>query len=370
MDWPTAGRCALLAGIAAAALIAHWVAVLIMAAEMGELMDRRVLHLHSALVLSVVGIYAVIGVLGWRRPRSRRLGSTLEYAVTFMWPVVTLSMMWTTGLYTSGYPVLLLSGLVLGLALIRFRVVATGFAFAFVYFFALVWLERTERIAYAPLFRELPMGEDGRPLSAWMRDQVQLITSTTMLVWFVLGALLSRWRERERQVIELSRIDGLTGVYNRRYFIEIVEIEHARAYRYDSQFAIIMVDLDHFKAINDRHGHLVGDAALVAVAGALRAALRTSDLIGRYGGEEFSLFLPEASTEEAFAAACRCADRIKAIELKTGKGENVRLTASFGVAAFAGEESLAEVLRRADNALYEAKASGRDRVIVAIDHVE
>ncbi len=172
-------------------------------------------------------------------------------------------------------------------------------------------------------------------------------------------------REKNQRLEELSNTDGLTRVVNRRHLMELLDLEFTRARRYNNALSFVMVDIDHFKAINDRYGHQVGDEALTAVASVLRQDLRRNDVIGRYGGEEFSLLLPETVGDGARVVAERYRKRLEEYQLNA-QGERIRLTASFGVAELAPElTNLDALVRRADAAMYQAKHQGRNRVVVA-----
>ncbi|MFO1271478.1 MAG: GGDEF domain-containing protein [Rubrivivax sp.] len=163
----------------------------------------------------------------------------------------------------------------------------------------------------------------------------------------------------------LSRHDGLTGVLNRRAFEEALRDEWLRARRGGGAFSVVLLDLDHFKQVNDRLGHQAGDLALAHAAQQLKAVARGSDLVARYGGEEFALVLPDVDAEGAAAAAQRLLQRLRSTPLKVGEAELV-VTASAGVAQCSSADADDhEALRRADAALYRAKAEGRDRVQIA-----
>ena len=153
---------------------------------------------------------------------------------------------------------------------------------------------------------------------------------------------------------------------NRREFVATFERELARSNRYGQPLSVVIVDLDHFKKINDRHGHLAGDAVLMAASGMLGQELRAEDSLARYGGEEFVLLLPATDGEGARAVAERCRARLASTPI-VADGASVSLTASFGVASRApGDAARAEeLLRIADDALYRAKKAGRNRVVAA-----
>ncbi len=164
----------------------------------------------------------------------------------------------------------------------------------------------------------------------------------------------------------LARTDGLTGLLNRRAFFEVGQTLLAGARRDDRPFAVVMMDIDHFKDVNDDHGHAMGDTALVAIADVIRATKRESDVAGRVGGEEFAVVLPNTDPSEArkFAERLRHAIRSHTIE----EGDVVlKLTASLGVTDFTPDDlALDAVIQRADAALYRAKADGRDCTVMAV----
>jgi two-component system cell cycle response regulator len=162
----------------------------------------------------------------------------------------------------------------------------------------------------------------------------------------------------------LALTDPLTQVLNRRALTLRLTAELDRARRYESVVTLLMVDLDHFKRINDTHGHLVGDEALREVAAILRHAVRSVDVVARYGGEEFVVVLPETAEEGGIVFAERLRDSIASHEFHVPGRSALALTASIGVATFPAPrvESVEDLFARADAALYRAKADGRDRV--------
>jgi diguanylate cyclase (GGDEF)-like protein len=207
-------------------------------------------------------------------------------------------------------------------------------------------------LAPATLALQTARGADAQPM----------LIALTSAVLFGLVVLRMSWlvRRVEEQAAELSRAartDALTGAPNRRAWDEQIAIELARAKRTGAPVSVAMLDLDHFKAYNDRHGHPAGDRLLRAVTDAWRAQLRTIDVLARYGGEEFGLILPGCGVDLAAAI-------VERLRLATPGGES----SSAGVAAWDGIECADTLLARTDQALYAAKHAGRDRTVVA--HVE
>lgn len=170
-------------------------------------------------------------------------------------------------------------------------------------------------------------------------------------------------RESNRQLERLSHTDPLTGLANRRSFIDTLLREFERSQRGNLPLALIMVDADHFKQINDHYGHLLGDQVLIALAEALQHFMRPYDTAARFGGEEFAVILPATDLDQALLVAGRLRERVAA-RLFTGALEGLQVTVSLGVAALPHPRILTpeQLLHAADTALYQAKHNGRDRV--------
>jgi two-component system, cell cycle response regulator len=168
-------------------------------------------------------------------------------------------------------------------------------------------------------------------------------------------------QQREAQIVEMSLTDPLTGVGNRRRLDQALGIEIARANRTVGGLCAFMADLDHFKCVNDTHGHEAGDSVLATFGALLRKQTRPTDIVARFGGEEFVVLMPDIHLEKAVAAADRVRMAFAACPVEPLP---VPVTASFGVAEWAAGERGDDLLRRIDQALYAAKRSGRNRVVV------
>lgn len=167
------------------------------------------------------------------------------------------------------------------------------------------------------------------------------------------------FEERERQAVT----DTLTGLYNRRAFFDTAEKEVVRARRYQRPLSLILFDIDHFKAVNDTYGHLIGDQVLRVLSSRVKKAVRSTDFVCRYGGEEFLVLMPECDRDEALAMAERLRQIASEMTVVTAGG-SLSLTISLGVASLSsdGDESVEALINRADRAMYEAKAAGRNAV--------
>lgn len=180
---------------------------------------------------------------------------------------------------------------------------------------------------------------------------------TSAVAAAILVQLLDRIGELQQRLEVAARTDELTGLPNRRVLFEVLAREIDRARRRNAELTAVFVDFDRFKRVNDRHGHQVGDTVLREAAAAIKAGLRTYDVVGRYGGEEFVMVLPDTNAGDGHAVAERIRETVAA---KVFAGE-VRVTISTGVADLAKGMDADRLLKAADTALYRAKRAGRNR---------
>ncbi len=162
---------------------------------------------------------------------------------------------------------------------------------------------------------------------------------------------------KNRRLEELSMKDYLTDLFNRRALIEKLDFEIKRSMRRNSPFSVLMLDLDHFKLVNDTHGHQIGDKILIQLADLFKKSVREIDIVGRYGGEEFLIILPDCELNEAVKVAERIRSAVEAFEFES----HIHMTISGGVAEY-HTGSIEDLIAAADQYLYEAKESGRNRI--------
>ncbi len=177
--------------------------------------------------------------------------------------------------------------------------------------------------------------------------------------------LQDQLRERNAELDEISRMDVVTGLPNRRHLLEHLQVETSAARRRGEQFGLLMVDVDHFKKVNDEWGHESGDAVLRIVAARLASACREEDVAGRWGGEEFVVVAPASDIDGATALAERVRALVAESPIPVGASGSITVTVSVGVVA--GIDDVDDLLRRADEALYEAKQTGRNRVVASVE---
>lgn len=193
---------------------------------------------------------------------------------------------------------------------------------------------------------------------------VGFFIATGSIFMLMLCAMFEERRRLVEQLTDLACKDGLTQISNRRHFVESAERAIAQAHRHGRSLSLMLLDVDHFKQVNDRHGHAVGDLVLAMVGRCCREIARKSDLVGRVGGEEFALLLPETPAKGAQEFAERLRLLIADQEVKTEQGL-VRITISAGVSSLGEQDALEGLMTAADRAMYQAKHSGRNRVELA-----
>ncbi len=193
-----------------------------------------------------------------------------------------------------------------------------------------------------------------RPLS-----NGDLVTTGGLVFKFIVGGNVEALYHEE--IYRLTILDGLTGVHNKRFFLEFLEREVARALRHARPLTLVMLDLDHFKEINDTFGHLAGDAVLKRVAQAIGGRVRRDELLARYGGEEFAVVLPETDLEGALTFAEKVRSEVERSKFSFD-GQDIRVTVSVGVSILRSGDDSEALIAAADAELYRAKREGRNRV--------
>jgi two-component system cell cycle response regulator len=192
-----------------------------------------------------------------------------------------------------------------------------------------------------------------------LRDGDLLKIGNAIFKFLIGGNIESAYHE---EIYRMTIIDGLTQVFNKRYFIENLEREIPRCTRHQRPLSLVMFDIDHFKKINDQHGHLTGDYVLREMARRIRTRVRKEEVFARYGGEEFALTLPEASRDQAMKVA-EDLRRLVAAESFDFEGDRISVTISLGVGTIVQATAPDSFIKVADENLYKAKRTGRDRVV-------
>ena len=235
----------------------------------------------------------------------------------------------------------------------------------------LEWLEEIRSRHIAPVVILAGGGDERLAVDAMKKGAADYIPKSFLTAEHFIHALVharQTWnlmKEKEHLQEELARMaiyDYLTEVLTRRALMELLEAEIQRTTRYERDLSVMIVDIDHFKRVNDSYGHIVGDAVLRKVAQVLRKAVRRSDTVGRYGGEEFVIILPETPLEKALMLAEKLRKQIAAAAVKHEGQKLNAVTVSIGVAQYDEDSSVDHLINRSDQWLYKAKENGRNQV--------
>lgn len=299
--------------------------------------------------------------IGFRLRRRHPDVAWYQYATTLYYALTMTYCSWMVGTHSFMTGVVLLGAPVAGFILLERRPVLLAFLTALTGTFALSVASALGYLPYAPLV--VPPSNQATALF-WALSSYFLSLIPIVALIVLADRALSSWRQREAGIHAISRTDALTGIHNRRSILELLDKEIARTRRHGPPLSVVILDLDHFKSINDTWGHPTGDHVLQVAAALLQQTIRQCDAVGRYGGEEFLILLPDTTLEGARVLADRCRQRL-AEELVTAENsENFRVTGSFGLACNEQclELSAAVMIKAADEALYRAKHGGRNRV--------
>jgi diguanylate cyclase (GGDEF)-like protein len=366
LDWSPVDRCLLVGGITVPFIAGYWVLgeILLANPSLAPYYDFSFLRTFQRLLAAFIGLWAVVMTLGvflrTRAPESR----ALVHATIQLYSIGNATGALCVGPVTSPHGFIILGGIAVGLVLFDRRAVLLGVASASAILGGGWFAVATGNMRYAPVLAAPPYA--GGEVSSWWVEQMTIVwLSVAAAILLLFAYLVARLRDRERRLLVMSTTDALTGVANRRHFIDLFEKEFERAKRYKTPLSCVIMDLDHFKRINDRYGHLAGDRVLVSAARVFEKSLRTHDVLARWGGEEFVVLLPQTDVAGAEALAERLRRALEETEVLLEGGEVVRVTTSLGMACHPHPPAASgdELLRRADVALYDAKELGRNRLV-------
>lgn len=333
---------------------------------------------HTDICLRLGAVYCAIcliaGLLGFMLPRNKHslISHVFAHLALTLYNVGNLFLMFMYGILTMLLGVCFSGGLILGLILFGHKKTATTLVFIASATALLFYLYRFGHTQYAYVMSDALMTNNN---ITWT---LLIITATfphTLCLLYFAGQSTDAWQERENKIINLSQVDPLTQCYNRRFMMTQAEqhIEHTPEAQQSTSF--MMVDIDHFKKVNDTYGHNVGDEAIQHIAKILQENIRKADILSRYGGEEFCILMRNCNQDTAKLIAERCRIQIQYTPLLTDD-LSITLTASFGVATIHHQKihehhiTADDALLHADKALYQAKKSGRNKCItVSLDKV-
>lgn len=320
--------------------------------------DERIFTTWCQIFLTVFVLFAALSF-----KRYMKFRHVMGWFIPLFFGLLLMYSAQSVGLYSPASMGGILNILLIGFVFYKPKIIYSIMVIVTLVFGAMCYLTATGAMVYAPLFSDQLNQSDLYRNTFWLKSMLILYSPILITSALFFELLLRQWRNRDQKIEILSQIDGLTGLYNRRYLSELVNKRHQKKFQ---KYSMIILDLDHFKKINDSYGHDAGDLVLRQVADVLRHTVREQDRVGRFGGEEFSVLLPDQDLFQALAIAQRCRQAIEALEIILPDQSVLKVTASFGVATAKEGMSMDEVTRLADQALYKAKENGRNQVQVSV----
>lgn len=329
----------------------------------------NILNPHYAMLFLSICLGHIVAlsfavIHGNRLRKSAVQSELLWYIVSLSWIFSMLSTTFLAGSHFADGVLMLVMGFTLSLPLQRFHSIMAAFGTAFVYFTILTIVDLRGIFPSGQLFTTTPY-VNGVLWGPWLYARIAIGFGTFFLA-YIASQTIASWQMREKEFKRLSNTDSLTLLSNRAHFLHRSALVFNQVNRRTDALACILLDLDHFKKINDTYGHHAGDKVLVAVAEILKQNAREYDEVSRLGGEEFAILMPTTTLGVAAQVATRIRKRLeeKCIEVD---GHTVNITTSIGVSCYPDVDihGVEDLLKKADMALYEAKRCGRNKVVVA-----
>ena len=320
--------------------------------------------LFLSICLGHIAALIFVVIHGKRLRKSTDQSELLWYIVSLSWIFSMLSITFLAGNHFADGVLMLVMGFTLSLPLQRFHCIMAAFGTALVYFTILSIIDLGDIFPSGQLFTNIPY-VNGELWAPWLYARLAMGFGTFFLA-YIASQTIASWQVREKEFKRLSNTDSLTLLSNRAHFLKRSALVFNQVNRRTDALACLLLDLDHFKKINDTYGHHAGDKVLIAVAEVLKQNAREYDEVSRLGGEEFAVLMPTTTLDVAAQVATRIRERLeeKCIEVD---GHTLNITTSIGVACYPDVDihGVEDLLKKADMALYEAKRCGRNKVVVA-----
>ncbi|MCX5469570.1 GGDEF domain-containing protein [Acinetobacter nematophilus] len=313
----------------------------------------------SMLSLATFGFFVFIFLI-WSLNKIAFMDKIIPYITIAYFGLIFIYGAYCIGISSPASIAGFVSLITVGLVLFERRVVYLTIVPISIFILISIALTLTGKIAYAPIFSEKLLTMPLYKNEFWVYSMLYFYIPIFFASLVLFEILLSQWRKREKMIEHVSIIDPLTGIFNRRKISENIDMLKQQ----QSSFAIVLLDLDYFKDINDKYGHDIGDIVLQQVAGILTENIHEEDIVGRFGGEEFIILTRGGQLVKAIDIAERCRKAIEKQVILLDTHRKISITASFGVAASINPFIITkeEIIRQADQALYLAKKNGRNQV--------
>ena len=324
--------------------------------------DAAALRTTTVLLVGALVFWVAFYVWTWRWYVRRGTDFSWLLFSTIAAHIITgTAVCYAVGPYTAASGLIMVAALLLGMVLLERRSLWIGVIGWFLSMFVMHFASKAGALPFLALFEVSLAPSDLTKVAAERAVAAALICIPLAVV---MDHLIGVWRQDERSLYEAAQFDSLTGAYTRGFAMAVMQRAVLKARGDAKSLAVLMLDLDHFKRINDAHGHARGDLVLQRTTHAVQSTLRGGDIVGRFGGEEFVILLPDADLRQARGAAERCRAAVAKMEIP--EAPYLSVTASVGVAAFPEHgEDLDALLKASDSAMYSAKANGRNRIETA-----
>lgn len=330
--------------------------IMLVAPTMGNALNQSVLDQHYPIAMTMIVTSVLIAITCFIYRQSQRLKLVMPLFCALYIGLTLCYHSYLVGTIAPITGVLLVGAGVIGLLLFGRRVIYPVLLLAVVILSVLTYAAMIGHIPYAPLFYypHLPFPQQS---IWWLINTTVLYIVVLISVVALFDTIISAWWKQSQEILHLSQTDSLTQLYNRRSLTTYLQ----QLSRQPQHTCLILMDLDHFKKINDTYGHLVGDQVLQDVAKQLSSTVRQGDWVGRYGGEEFIVVLPQTQLEQAIEVAERCRIAISQVLIKATPARAI--SGSFGVLHIEGSFDMSHALSQVDALLYQAKHQGRNCVV-------
>ena len=366
LNWGAVERCILIFifFIGVKILWVSWKVYILLNIDVQQFVHLSVVKFQLNLELIQIVVAALLIIVLSFLKGKKEIENYVPYFCVNLFAITLLFDAYMAGVFGSNTMVNTACYLFVGIILFNKRVMGSVVLLSTLCFGIIIGATLKGDITYGPIFNFKTIGEPSYLNSFWLNSTYFFSFPILIACITVLILILKQLRERENYIAYLSEFDALTGIYNRRMLnLALAELDRNKFLTQIN--AMIMIDLDDFKDVNDTYGHLVGDLVLENTAEALKNVIRDSDIVGRFGGEEFLIILKNTSIEKTQVIADRCHDALQQIEHLSKDQIKFKVSGSMGVAFMQQGELAMNSLHEADLALYRAKASGRNKICYA-----
>lgn len=369
INWNPLKRCILMLALGCAInlLWLVWKIYIIFTPAVQHFVNMQIIQFQLVFNIASMAIFLFLIYVCYRLRNSKIMQRFLPFICVIAFCSVLFRNGYLSGIFNPATVITFVSIITVGLVSFERKIVYSNLLIFSCVFGFMVFQTVMGYLPYAPGFN---LKEMVHPFTNtfWLYSMLYFFLPIFLMCFTLLELILSQWRAREQQFKRLSQVDPLTETFNKRSINQyLLEIEKQHNNHSTMQFGVVLLDLDNFKSVNDIHGHLKGDEVLMRVADLLKQNVRSYDIVGRFGGEEFILIIKNTTIEYTQLIAERCRQSVLALQVLGHDNLPIPLSASFGVVLFDTQTSLKDTLHLADIAMYQAKEAGRN-TIVTIDH--